>query len=214
MFTQRKQRNFHEIKAFLFYYLPFLPSSLPPVFRNSVPCSLTGQVVHMSKPCGKHFTHFISLTPHHPVEIGTVHILTLLLRPLRQRKVKGLFQMEELVSMPPPPRPPWHSWRCLDEEKFRHKRFHVTELGKDTELYQASHRVHPLAAACLVSSRILQTGPRPSTHESGQHSSLLHPQLGSNRTWYRAPLGVYNSSTSLCPECPLLSSPLPLPKPR
>lgn len=62
----------------LFYHLSLPHSSSSPIFRNSVLCSLTAQIVNISKLYVKRFTHVILFNPHHrPAETGAIHILTL-----------------------------------------------------------------------------------------------------------------------------------------
>lgn len=52
-------------------------------------------MISLSQLCAKQSTHFITFTP---VEVGSIHMLTLHMRQLRQREVKGLSQIKELVS--------------------------------------------------------------------------------------------------------------------
>lgn len=83
----------------LSYHLSLLHSSSSPIFRNSVLCSLTAQMVNVSKFYAKRVTYFISFNPHHgPMETGAIHTLTSQVRKLKQREVKGLSQIKELAS--------------------------------------------------------------------------------------------------------------------
>ena len=70
LFPQRKQNELREmeISGFFFYsfsHLSLLHPSLYPIFRDSVPCSLIVQLVNISKPHAKCFSHFILHNPHH-----------------------------------------------------------------------------------------------------------------------------------------------------